>query len=155
MKKTKKTAMQVFENMSIVLTGFSNADITGTGLTSIYFDTITKKIGEEKFKDLLEAFQRIEITNLDDLSSKECDHVQELITHITYKTISSQIIKLWYLGQWTPSDIHEKPQIISSKSYLEGLVWKAIGAHPMGGKQQGFGTWGFPPLTFSSKPSKK
>ena len=61
------------------------------------------------------------------------------------------LIQLWYLGQWVPlpedwrnrfgASRFDVAKIISTRAYKEGLVWDAIGAHPMGAKQQGFGAW--------------
>ncbi len=53
------------------------------------------------------------------------------------------VIALWYLGMWTGPDGGER--VASPRAYREGLVWDAIGAHPMGAKQQGFGAWAMPP----------
>jgi len=38
--------------------------------------------------------------------------------------------------------------IVSAESYVNGLVWPAIGSHPMGAKQEGFGTWAFKPPSY-------
>ncbi|NNH33825.1 hypothetical protein C9413_32005, partial [Rhizobium sp. SEMIA 4085] len=37
------------------------------------------------------------------------------------------------------------PLVVSPDAYIEGLLWKAIGAHPAGAKGPGFGSWAFPP----------
>lgn len=36
-------------------------------------------------------------------------------------------------------------RVISGEAYLQGLAWPAMGTHPMGGKQQGYGAWADPP----------
>ena len=147
MKKTKEKILNTFENLSIVLTGFSRADIVGTGLLETYFKTAESELGGENLNDLLSAFQRIKITDPNNPTPNELRNVQELVSSETYKTAMAQIIKLWYLGEWI-SESENDSYIVSSKSYLEGLIWKAIAAHPMGGKQPGYGTWSFAPLTF-------
>jgi hypothetical protein len=71
--------------------------------------------------------------------------------------VARNVIVLWYLGQWnalpnewrnrngaSPLDV---PRVISADAYAAGLVWTAIGAHPMGAKPPGFGSWANPPAT--------
>ena len=53
--------------------------------------------------------------------------------------LAKALIRLWYLGLWTGADRAER--VASPRAYREALVWDAIGAHPMGAKQQGFGAW--------------
>lgn len=35
--------------------------------------------------------------------------------------------------------------VVSSEAYTEGLLWRAIGAHPSGAKAPGYGSWVNPP----------
>ena len=150
MKKTKSKTLDAFEGLSIVLTGFSGADLVGTGLLETYYETVEKNIGKENLKNLLTAYQRLNITDPEILTPSELRHVKELFDSPTYNEEMKQLITLWYLGEWDATDSNDS-YIISSQSYLEGLIWKAIAAHPMGGKQPGYGTWSFPPLTFSAE----
>ncbi len=65
------------------------------------------------------------------------------------------VLLLWYTAIWYPPDddwsalCAGRPQdtepIALGFAYTEGLVWKAIGAHPMTAKPTGFGTWSLPP----------
>ena len=79
---------------------------------------------------------------------------ETLLADADFGPLCRSLMQLWYLGQWTPlpqdwvrrnglrdADV---AKILSKRSYLEGLAWDAIGAHPMGGKQQGFGAWALP-----------
>lgn len=59
--------------------------------------------------------------------------------------LGAAVVELWYLGAWRGVDGGEPLQVVSPRAYREGLVWDAIGAHPMGAKQQGFGSWALPP----------
>lgn len=144
----KKETLHAFTQISVVLTGFSNADLTGTGLIATYYETVLKELGAEETSSLLATFERIKISNPEQITAQEERQAQEMVSGPTFKTAISQVIQLWYTGQWNATD--GSSYIISSHSYLEGLVWKAIAAHPMGGKQPGYGTWSYPPLTFSS-----
>ncbi len=145
MKIRASERLQIFEQLSVVLTGFSISEILGTGLSKVYLETIDNNLGKAIPDKLFNEFTNIPIKNEEELTVSESDSIEVLVESAEYQSIIKQIILLWYLGQW----IGKENYIISSQSYLEGFVWKAIGAHPMGGKQPGFGTWGFPPLTFS------
>ncbi|MFF5336062.1 hypothetical protein [Streptomyces sp. NPDC013181] len=35
--------------------------------------------------------------------------------------------------------------VVSPDAYTEGLLWRAIGAHPSGAKAPGYGSWALPP----------
>lgn len=152
MKKTKEKLLYAFENLSIILTGFSRADIESTGLLQTYFDTIVNELGSTYFENLLSIFQKIKTNNPEQPSIQEIRQIKDLMDNAEFKQHIDQIIQLWYLGEWVVTPYSDKNYIISSQTYLEGLIWKAIAAHPMGGKQPGYATWGFPPQTFSSKP---
>lgn len=36
--------------------------------------------------------------------------------------------------------------VVSAAAYTEGLLWRAIGAHPSGAKAPGYGSWAVPPV---------
>lgn len=69
---------------------------------------------------------------------------QRIFDDATLGPLARNLIQLWYLGQWGFP-------VISAQAYQEGLVWKAIGAHPQGAKQQGFGTWSSPPPAYKGQ----
>lgn len=48
------------------------------------------------------------------------------------------VILLWYCGTW-------RGQTVSADAYIAGLQWAAAGAHPVGGRAQGYGAWAVPP----------
>ncbi|WP_211825398.1 hypothetical protein [Streptomyces alfalfae] len=39
------------------------------------------------------------------------------------------------------------PFVVSPEAYTEGLLWRAIGAHPAGSKAPGYGSWANPPAS--------
>ncbi|MFE5901212.1 hypothetical protein ACFQ67_27870 [Streptomyces sp. NPDC056488] len=43
-------------------------------------------------------------------------------------------------------DRRETPFVVSPDAYTEGLLWRAIGAHPSGAKAPGYGSWANPPV---------
>lgn len=42
-------------------------------------------------------------------------------------------------------EYREPPFVVSPAAYTEGLLWRAIGAHPSGTKAPGYGSWVQPP----------
>jgi hypothetical protein len=42
-------------------------------------------------------------------------------------------------------DGRKPPFVVSPDAYTEGLLWRAIGAHPSGAKAPGYGSWANPP----------
>ncbi len=57
------------------------------------------------------------------------------------------LIRLWYLGEWTPpgsAEVH-----ITRESFSNALVWKAIGAAAQGTRPPGYGAWSFRPPRIS------
>ncbi|HEX2049454.1 MAG TPA: hypothetical protein VHJ34_02345 [Actinomycetota bacterium] len=48
------------------------------------------------------------------------------------------VILLWYCGTW-------RGETVSADAYIAGLQWAAAGAHPVGGRAQGYGAWAVPP----------
>ena len=145
--------LKTFEALSIVLTGFSKSDLVGTGMLDFYFSVFQKEVGSASVEDLLSAFESLAISNPESISEEEESRVEQLLQEEAFAHITKQLIQLWYLGEWIVAQYSSDNYIISSNAYLQGLVWKAIGAHPMGGKQPGFGTWGYAPLTFTSENS--
>jgi len=63
------------------------------------------------------------------------------------KFLARSIVLLWYLGSWyEPKDLQAKPppvpsEVVSAKTYTQGLVWQIAGAHPMGYSNMQFGYW--------------
>jgi hypothetical protein len=87
--------------------------------------------------ELFQAWQSIQgsAQALDDALQQEIFDKPELCR------TAQTLIKSWYTGQWG----NDALQTISGETYKEGLIWRAINAHPQGAKQQGFGTWSYPP----------
>lgn len=156
----KQQHLEQFLELSILLTGFSRTELLGTGMLIDYchwLDNILgKKINQEFFERIEQVLKKV------NNHPKDAKPIlrEELLSDPKDGPIVRNIIKLWYLGQWEPLSKDWMNQyggtvksfdgnhIISSEAYIEGLVWIAIGAHPMGAKQPGFGTWSSPPQPF-------
>lgn len=152
--KTQKD-YEVFLQLSAVVTGYQRIDLLGTGVSWDYYTSFCSIVGnsisDELWKKAASLFKRYKS------SEKKLDKAIriELLSDNKFGPLVRNLIKLWYLGQWDelPSQYRETygttskdvSHILSGDSYKEGLVWEAIGAHPMAAKQPGFGTWSNPP----------
>jgi hypothetical protein len=132
--------------LSAALTGFREADLWGTGMVERHLDELYATVGDAIVGRLLTTgAEALRTGRLKQLVMDDPD----------LGPIARNTIVLWYLGQWSPlprewRDRHganplDVPRIVSSDAYTAGLVWRAIGAHPMGADPPGFGSWANPP----------
>ncbi|MDC9812078.1 hypothetical protein [Rhizobium binxianense] len=152
---------EAFLGLSGELTAFSHFDLLGTGLADRYLATLDKVVGGEIVDALLAAFSALP-------PAEGEARIQAVRTTILGNELLGEVaralIKLWYSGTWfeLSSAWTERfgPRaanitfVVSPDAYVEGLLWKAIGAHPAGAKGPGFGSWAFPPKipAFSGSP---
>lgn len=142
---------EAFLDLSVELTAFSSFDLLGTGLADRYLATLDEVVGGEIADALLAAFAA--------LPPEGDARIKAVRTTILGNEllgdVARALIKLWYSGTWfelssawterfgpRPADT---TFVVSPDAYVEGLLWKAIGAHPAGAKGPGFGSWAFPP----------
>jgi hypothetical protein len=136
--------LQPFLRFSASVTAFSEFDLLGTGQAEAFLETVQDQVGKETLRGLLDA----------------CGPLGEDLG-----LLAKSIIKLWYAGIWyepegtgadagqrgvprqrrPDQDGREAPFVVSSAAYAEGLLWRAIGAHPAGAKAPGYGSWALPP----------
>lgn len=147
------TPQQIFTDLSAALTGFDRAELAGTGLIGTYYDTLLRTLGEREAGQLLRVAAEA-------LETDRRNHDHEaleatVIDSERFGPVVVSLIKLWYLGTWYPlpgryrdvngSTVDDAEHVVSAQGYREGLVWAAAGAHPMGAKPPGFGSWAEPP----------
>ncbi len=149
--------LQEFLKLSSVLTDFSEFQLRGTGQADLYYTTTTEIVGEGVMGELLEAFGKVqrEAQGGDRTLFDEKMRVF-ILSDEKLGPIARNLIKLWYVGTWyqLPTSWSERfgvagkdrTFIPSPQSYVEGLLWTAIGAHPPGAKAPGYGTWTEAPL---------
>lgn len=125
-----------FCEFSSAVTGFSNTALQGTGLVDIYWETLVANASPKHCALLFETWDAIAHQPAD---TQEALLEKEVFANDHIGDLARNIVKMWYLGQW--SDSH----IVSGEAYQLGLVWEAAGAHPQGARQPGFGTWSLPP----------
>ncbi|MBY5551812.1 hypothetical protein HFO61_34515 [Rhizobium leguminosarum] len=141
-----------FLDLSVELTAFSRFDLLGTGLEELYLDTLDKVVGSEVADTLLTAF--VTLPQPQDETRLKAVRTTILGNELL-GDVARALIKPWYSSTWfsLPSmwtgRFGPKPEdttfVSSPHDYVEGLLWKAIGAHPAGAKAPGFGSWTFPP----------
>ena len=140
------TPARSFAALSAALTGFREADLWGTGMVETYLDELFATVGDAIVARLLTAGD-------DALRAGELEAL--VLDDPDLGPVARNVIVLWYLGQWNalPGEWRNRhgaspldcPRVISADAYAAGLVWRAIGAHPMGAGPPGYGSWAEPP----------
>jgi hypothetical protein len=139
-----------FVALSAALTAFREAELWGTGQVERYLDELIATVGDAIVARLLTTAE--EALRAPDPTAA----LRELVMDDRdLGPVARNVIVLWYLGQWnalpnawrnrngaSPRDV---ARVISADAYASGLVWKAIGAHPMGANPPGYGSWANPP----------
>lgn len=153
---------QRFVALSVVLTGFDDAELWGTGMVDPYLNWLRSVVGDQRTGDLLSASQ----ATIDAAGGKpavlERLFLMNILEDDALGPLARNLIVLWYLGQWNQlpadwRDLHgasalDQTCIISPEAYVQGLAWKAIHTHPTGAKMPGYGSWALPPVGAEGKP---
>ena len=141
-----------FLALSAEITAFKPFELEGTGLTDTYLQTVEEIVGRDIVAELLGAHREL-------AGGTEAERREQLRRRIfgseKLGPVARNIVKLWYIGiwyqlprEWTdaygarPKDVTFTP---NATAYMEGLLWKAAGAHPPGAKAPGYGSWATPP----------
>ena len=132
---------ELFLELCVELTGFARVGLYATGLCDLYFYTAKAKVGPKTFDALLTfAADLVRCMPADRPAA-----VQEGIYRVDGARAAAQrILILWYTGTWFDT-LPFGGAPLSAQAYVEGLLWRAIGAHPMAAKPQGYGAWSAPP----------
>ena len=151
--RSPRTPRQIFTDISVALTGFDRAELSGTGMIDAYYDTLRRVIGEREAGQFFRYAE--EALSKDRATGDGTEFEKAVIDSERFGPVALGLIKLWYLGTWYPlpgsyrdrfgSTADDVEHIVSSQGYREGLVWLAAGAHPMGAKGPGYGSWSEPP----------
>jgi hypothetical protein len=141
---------QLFVDMSAALTGFSPVQLRGTGMAAGYLAELDTILSEGFVDGLLSAFPR----PAGGVGAVEPGAVDTVLDHPVWGPPARAIAIMWYCGTWTQLpdawrvEHGEAPRdtdhVVSAAAYQAGLQWVAAGAHPVGARQQGFGSWSFP-----------
>lgn len=156
MKVTDKGfGIEDFVAISVVLTGYSRAELFGTGCAQEYWHQFRQVTPDLILTAFLADAQDLEKALAQDPDAVAQQIRSRYLASEKFGPLARSLIQLWYLGQWIPlpqawrrsfgASRFDTARVISALAYKEGLVWDAIGAHPMGAKQQGFGAWAVAP----------
>lgn len=140
-----------FVALSAALTGFPAVELWGTGQARSYLEELVRIVGGSVVAELLATGERA-------LSASDPRAELEalIMDDPDLGPVARSVILLWYLGQWSPlpgewrnrhgASPLDVPHVISADAYASGLIWTAIGAHPMGANPGGYGSWATPPV---------
>lgn len=134
--------LEDFLALSAELTGFTTYDLAGTGQAPIYLQTMREIVGDATVNALLDTFRKIEP------AAMERGIRIDILSHEKLGPLARNVIKMWYVGTWYElfgENEKDRTFVVSPASYVEGLMWPAIGANPSGAKPLGYGTWALPP----------
>lgn len=152
---TPDPGFDAFIAISAVLTGYDRAELHATGCAADYWHQFRQVTPAEILGAFLAPGPELDTAAAEDPAGTERKIRESYLASDRLGPLARSLIQLWYLGAWTPlpaewrraygASRFDVMRIISAASYKEGLVWNAIGAHPMGAKQQGFGAWALDP----------
>ena len=140
-------AVSDFLRLSVILTGFEDYELLGTGMLEAYYDELLLIIGAREAGALFGALGRVK--DGDDRAFRSV-----ILEDSRYGPVARRVLTMWYLGAWSQlprewrnsygATAYDTDHVVSAAAYRQGLVWPAAGTHPMGAKQQGFGSWAKP-----------
>ncbi len=148
-----------FLAFSAEVTAFGVVELQGTGQPEAYLKTVDDVVGTALVDELLALHAESPHT------ARDAHLRRTIFGDGKLGPIARNIVKLWYSGVWyelptawtetygpAPKDV---TFVVSPSSYVEGLLWTAIGAHPAGAKAPGYGSWAAPPRIprFADDPS--
>lgn len=133
-----KNQKELFLSISSYLTGFSETDLLGTGMLDTYYTTLLENTVEEGLSNFFEKVNQIFDESGDNEEKINAD-ISSFLFAKDLSDLTKAIITMWYTGNWGQD-------VITSESYIQGLIWDAIEAHPPGAKQPGFGSWADKPV---------
>ena len=142
-----------FLSLSSDLTGFSQADLLGTGCALEFFQQVESAAGEAIAGKLWTAAG--EIAGASSGEERETRIRHEILADPALGPVARGLLKMWYLGHWEQLaadwrkdygvNAGDFNHLISAAAYQECLAWRAIGSHSPGANAPGFGSWALPP----------
>jgi hypothetical protein len=152
-QKTSDPHVETFLALSAVLTGFSPADLQGTGCVPVYFHETVGAAGKAVCDELWKVAHEI-------LAGPPATREKAIRTRILADPklgpVVRAVIKMWFLARWEQLsgawrrnygiNANDVDHVISAEAYQQGLVWRTCGAHPHGAQPPGFASWSVPPV---------
>ena len=148
-----------FYQLSVVLTGYNEVHLRGTGVGEGYCEVLTALVSEDILSELFDCYTALQQEYAADAMDEQLRVT--ILASPKFGPVARNIVKMWYLSIWyqlpedwrarygvpgqSPGRYQDTQFVISPNAYVQGLVWPALHSHPMAAKQPGFGTWAFPP----------
>jgi hypothetical protein len=136
-----------FLALSAALTGFGSVELEATGLVDAHLEELAAIVGDDTLGQLLGTAAEVLAAEGD----RERLLARRILAQPRLGPVARNLVVLWYLGQWDqlPQDWRDTygaspldtSRVVSAAAYREGLVWPAVGAHPMGAKPTGYASW--------------
>jgi hypothetical protein len=139
--------MNNFVGLSAVLTGFNQSIIAPSidpiNIKAEYFDKFTSEI--PNYEAILNAYASLKAAGKSDQEIGET-----ILENPDFETPCRQLIFLWYSGAWgSVQGGMVVSDLLSAKSYTQGLVWQVMQSHPMGDSNYRYGYWAEAPAPLS------
>ncbi|MEO6528956.1 MAG: hypothetical protein ABIP93_20225 [Gemmatimonadaceae bacterium] len=157
-----ESSLELFLSLSATLTGFNVTELWATAMVQTYYSLLPTIVGDRIFGELLSRWRDTYIRGAGDEPLLEALVTSQILDDPDFGPLARNLAALWYLGMWNqlPAEwrnVHgawanDVTYVVSPKSYVEGLVWKAIHTHPPAAKQPGYGSWALPPVTDGDEP---
>lgn len=142
--------LDAFLELSVALTGFSRFQLLGTSMAKSYLEVLESTVSRMILSRLFEVFH-----GLPRDEGRKHALARQILDDTQLGPVARNIIMLWYCGTWTQLPAHwraangasplDETRVVSARSYVAGLQWTLVGAHPAGAREQGFAAWAIPP----------
>ncbi|NEC67557.1 hypothetical protein G3I41_23410 [Streptomyces sp. SID9727] len=167
--------MRAFVKFSATVTGFSEFDLWGTGQAEAYHETVVAQEGSDALRNAISSdlsavpadpvvksiiklwyvgvWYGPELTGRVDVAAWTAPGRSGAKPAVPDDSQPEESLP-WQTapgpqqaGEGRAEDSGERtpPFVVSPDAYTEGLLWRAIGAHPSGAKAPGYGSWATPP----------
>jgi len=128
-----------FYKLSKLITGFQNIP---SALSDTYYQKMQISDGyKDHIQSLIELSENF--TSIDDLLNSMNDSQKDLCKGLVFLWYTSELINWQTLRQTNTNNLSKTTGI--QEEYYEGLIWKAIRAHPLGLSGGYFGHWKYEP----------
>lgn len=148
----EENPINVFLDISVLLTGCTAQELEGTGMLNLYYNTLVSKEDKENIGYFFAEAASILAQAKGNVAVANAEISSRLMPDANFDGIAKKITVLWYSGMWYPTlSDPNSGYFVSAESYQQGLMWTITGAHPPGAKQPGYGSWADRPLQTPSK----
>lgn len=137
--------MDNFVGLSAVLTGFNQSIIAPSidpiNVKAEYFAKFTEEISN--YRDILNEYE-----SLNGQGKSDQEIGETILSNSDFEMPCRQLIFLWYSGAWgSVQGGMVVSEMLSSKSYTQGLAWQVMQSHAMGDSNYRYGYWAQEPAS--------